>query len=98
MNLAPIYDLYRGYLIVNQGQATATSLSDLLENKYSHDKITRALNKDLMTSKNLWKVVKSRIKKINNKEGLLILDDTVEEKPHRQQKELFMLLLSAVFL
>ncbi len=88
MNLAPIYDLYSDYLIVNQGQATATSLSDLLENKYSHDKITRALSKELMTSKNLWKVVKPQIKQINNKEGVLILDDTVEEKPHMQQNEL----------
>ena len=75
-------------MIVNQGQATATSLSDLLENKYSHDKITRALSKELMTSKNLWKAVKPQIKKINDKEGVLILDDTVEEKPHMRENEL----------
>jgi len=88
MKLSPIFDLYSDYLIVNQGQATATALSSLLEKNYSHDKITRALSGENMTSKHLWQVVKPQVKKINDKEGVLILDDTVEEKPHMRENEL----------
>ena len=88
MKLSNIFDLYSDYLIVNQGQATATALSELLEKNYSHDTITRALSSKTLTSKDLWQAVKLQVKKINNEEGVLILDDTVEEKPYMQENEL----------
>ena len=88
MKLSPILDLYSDYLIVNQGQATATALSNLLEENYSHDKITRALSAKKLTSKDLWQAVKPQVKKINDKEGVLILDDTVEEKAYMRENEL----------
>ena len=39
-----IFDIYTDYLQVNSGQATATGLSKILDNKISHDQITYMLN------------------------------------------------------
>ena len=36
-----LVDLYTDYLIVVNGQATATGLSDVLDNEISHDKFRR---------------------------------------------------------
>ena len=36
-------ELYTNYLVVVNGQATATGLSAILDNKISHDKFTRML-------------------------------------------------------
>jgi DDE superfamily endonuclease len=81
-------DLYSDYLIVNQGQSTSTALSELLEGEYSHDKITRALSKETLDSKHLWQVVKPHVKPINRAGGVLILDDTVEEKAYMAESDL----------
>lgn len=88
MKLSKEFDLYSDYLIVNQGQATATDLSTLLEGHYSHDKITRSLSKETLGSKQLWQIVKPQAKGINNKNGVLILDDTIEEKPYMAENDL----------
>ena len=80
MKLSSEFDLCSDYLIVNQGQAT--DLSTLLDGHYSHDKITRSLSKQTLGSKQLWQIVKSQAKGINNKNGILILDDTIEQKPY----------------
>jgi hypothetical protein len=37
--VSPFFDLYSDYLLVNQGQTTATGLSALLDGKLSHDTI-----------------------------------------------------------
>lgn len=42
--VSPVFDLYSDYLLVNQGQTTATGLSALVEGKLSHDAITRSLH------------------------------------------------------
>ncbi len=86
--VSPLFDLYTDYLIINQGQSTATGLSALLEKKVSHDSITRALNEKSYRSKDLWKVVKPFVRTIESKEGVLILDDTVEEKPYTEENEI----------
>ena len=44
MNVLPLeLDLYSDYLVVNQGQASATRLAALLEGEFSHDAFTRKL-------------------------------------------------------
>jgi hypothetical protein len=40
----PLLDLYSDYLISSFAQTTATGLSLLLDNEYSHDQITRFLS------------------------------------------------------
>ena len=88
MKLSNEFDLYSDYLIINRGQVFATDLSKLLDGLYSHDKITRSLSKTHLGSKELWKIVKPHIQEINNDLGVLILDDTVEEKPYMAQNDL----------
>ena len=42
-NYEELVELYTDYLIVVNGQATATGLSDILDNKISYDRFTRML-------------------------------------------------------
>ena len=81
-------DLYSDYLIAQNQYATATGLSDLLEGRVSHDKVTRFLNSAETSSKELWKYVKPEIRKIQQKSGVLILDDTIEEKAYTDENEI----------
>lgn len=54
----------------------------------SHDKITRFLSKEDLSSKELWKLVKPVIRKQEQEDGVIIVDDTIENKPHTQESEL----------
>ncbi|WP_394351064.1 IS701 family transposase [Spirosoma arboris] len=81
-------DLYSDYLVVNQGQATATGLAALLDQQISHDRLTRSLSVTDYGSAQLWQVVKPFVQQIAHPDGLLLLDDTVEEKPYSQPNEL----------
>ena len=47
-------DIYSDYLIAQNQYATAVGLSDLLEGRISHDKVTRFLNGNEFTSRDLW--------------------------------------------
>lgn len=82
------FDLYVDYLMVSTAKTTATGLSDLLEGAVSHDKITRSLSERELTSKDLWKAVKPLIREIESKDAVLIVDDTIEEKPYTDESEL----------
>jgi hypothetical protein len=85
----PILDLYTDYLICQNKYATATGLSDLLSGSISHDKITRFLNGKGMNSKDLWEFIKPEIRKHEEKSGgVLILDDSIEEKPYTDENEI----------
>ena len=68
-------ELYTDYLISGNGYATATGLSAIMENEISHDKITRFLSKNEFTSRELWKKVKSTVRKIESDDACLIFDD-----------------------
>lgn len=81
-------DLYSDYLVVNQGQATATRLSALLEGHFSHDQLTRSLNQTDLGSAQLWQIVKPFVQQVARPDGVLVLDDTVEEKPYSQTNDL----------
>ena len=41
-----------------------------------------------MGDKDLWKIVKPQLRSIESPEALLIIDDTVEEKPYTDESEL----------
>jgi hypothetical protein len=84
-----LLDIYSDYLIAQNHYATATGLSDLLEGRISHDRITRFLNGKELTSKELWEYIKPEIRKIEQDTGgVLILDDTIEEKMHTNENEI----------
>jgi hypothetical protein len=81
-------DLYTDYLAVTFGYATAAGLSAMLDGSISHDKITRFLADGEWNSKDLWKQVKSTVREIESEDGVLIFDDTVEEKPWTDENDL----------
>lgn len=84
-----LLDIYSDYLIAQNHYATAIGLSDLLEGRISHDKITRFLNGKELSSKELWEYVKPEIRKIEQDTGgVLIVDDTIEEKMHTSENEI----------
>jgi len=84
-----LLDIYSDYLIAQNQYATAVGLSDLLEGRISHDKITRFLNSEERASKALWEYVRPEIRKIEeNKAGVLIIDDTIEEKTYTDENEI----------
>ena len=81
-------ELYTDYLISSFGQVTATGLSELLDGEISHDKITRFLSKEDYSSKELWQLVKKDVRRIEEEDGVLIFDDTVQEKPYSKESEI----------
>jgi len=84
-----LLDIYSDYLICQNKYATATGLSDLLSGDINHDKITKYLNSTDLGSKELWKYNKPEIRKHQTaKGGVLILDDSIEEKPYTDENEI----------
>jgi hypothetical protein len=84
-----ILDIYTDYLICQNSHATATGASDLLSGEIGHDKFTRLLNGTALGSHELWAYVKPEVRK-NEQEsgGVLILDDSIEEKPYTDENEI----------
>ncbi|MEM8722369.1 MAG: transposase [Cyanobacteria bacterium P01_G01_bin.39] len=83
-----LLELYSDYIVSSFGQITATGLSQVLAGKISHDKITRFLSQKELSSKQLWKLVKPVVREQERKDGVLIVDDTIEKKPHTSESEL----------
>lgn len=82
-----LLDLYSDYLISSFSYTTAAGLSEALEGAISHDKITRFLSLEEYDSEALWKLVKPTARNIEGDDGLLIFDDTIEEKPYTDENE-----------
>jgi SRSO17 transposase len=82
-----LLELYSDYIISSFGQITATGLSRVLSGVISHDKITRFLSEKDLDSKQLWKLVKPVVREYEQEEGVVIIDDTIENKPHTQESE-----------
>ena len=81
-------DLYTDYLLSTFGAATATGLSAMVDGDVSHDQITRFLSAQEYTSKDLWHQVKSTVRSIERDDGVLIFDDTIQEKAWTDESEL----------
>ena len=87
--MVSIADIYTDYLICQNKYATATGLSNLLLDDISHDQVTRFLNGNLLGSKELWRYVKPEVRRHETASGgVLILDDTIEEKPCTDENEI----------
>lgn len=80
-------ELYTDYLISTFGAATATGLSSMVEGDVSHDRVTRFLSERDYTSRDLWCQVKSTVRQIEREEGVLIFDDTIQEKAWTDENE-----------
>ncbi len=82
MKNVQILDLYTDYLMASFSLTTATGLANVINNRYSHDQITRFLEQDQLDQKEYWKLIKSVVREIETNDSVLIVDDFIEEKPH----------------
>ena len=80
-------DLYTDYLLSTFGAATATGLSAMVDGEVSHDRITRFLSAQEYTSQDLGRQVKATVRSIERKDGVLIFDDTIQEKAWTDESE-----------
>ena len=81
-------ELYTDYLLSTSGATTATGLSAMVDGEVSHDRISRFLAQRDYTSKDLWLQVKSTVRQLEDAEGVLIFDDTIQEKAWTDESEL----------
>ena len=88
MKAQQIADLYSDYLLASFGATTATGLSDLLEGKVSHDQVTRYLAGREKTASDLWRTVKALVRDVQSEAGVLIIDDSIEEKPYTDENDI----------
>jgi len=98
-----LLELYSDYLLSAFSHTTATGLSAMTAGEVSHDKVSRFLSERDLDSRRLWRLVKPVVrelekeveKEVVDKEagkdqiaGVLIIDDTIEEKPYTDESEL----------
>lgn len=83
-----LLDLYSDYLISAFGQTTATGLSALLNGAVSHDQVQRFLAREAQTSADLWRMVKPHVRQMQSEDGVMIVDDSIAEKPYTDENEL----------
>lgn len=83
-----LLELYSDYLISAFGQTTATGLSALLDGQVSHDRVQRFLASPKRTSAELWQIVKPHVRSIQRADGVLILDDSIAEKPSTDENDI----------
>jgi len=81
-------ELYVDYLISSFDATTATGLSGMLDGGVSHDAITRMLSSPSLTSKDLWLRAKPLVREIESDDGVLIIDDSLLEKPSTDESAL----------
>jgi hypothetical protein len=88
MKNGKLLDLYSDYLISAFGQTTATGLSSLLNGEVSHDQMQRSLAGEEQTSADLWRIAKPHIRKIESADGVMIVDDSIAEKPYTDENDI----------
>jgi hypothetical protein len=88
MKNGKLLDLYSDYLISAFGQTTATGLSALLNGEISHDQMQRSLADEEQTSADLWRIAKPHVRKIERADGVMIVDDSIGEKPYTDENDI----------
>jgi len=83
-----LLDLYSDYLISSFGPTTATGLAGLMGGTVSHDRVQRFLAHKQRTSADLWRVVKPHVRTIQSDDGVLIIDDSIAEKPYTDENDI----------
>jgi hypothetical protein len=88
MDNKELLDIYTDYLISSFGLTTQTGLSQLLDGAISHDRIQRMLASPAQSGKELWQIVKPYVRQIQSEDGVLIIDDSISEKPYTDENEI----------
>jgi hypothetical protein len=82
-----ITTLYTDYLMSRFGRVMVTTMSSVLEEDISHDKITSYFAENQVDRKRLWLSANLFVKKYLSGDVFPILDDTVIEKHHNNEDE-----------
>jgi len=88
MKNSELLDIYSDYLISAFGQTTATGLAGLLGGSVSHDQIQRLLAQAPSRGADLWQIVKPYVRQIQQDDGVLIIDDSIAEKPYTDENDI----------
>lgn len=89
MKAPRIMDLYSDFLMTSPNIVSALLLENILDKEYSHDSITRMLAQHELSQKEYWLKIKPLVRQIeSDKDGVIAIDDTIEEKPHSGENEL----------
>jgi hypothetical protein len=83
-----LLDLYSDYLLSSLSATTATGLSDLMRNEISHDQVSRMLNSRRLEPKDWWQMVKPQVRSMQREDGIMIIDDSIVEKPYTDENEI----------
>ena len=83
-----LLDLYSDYLISAFRQTTATGLAAVLNGQIRHDRVQRLLASPVRTTKDVWRVAKPHVRAIEGVEGVLIVDDSIAEKPYTDENDI----------
>ncbi len=93
-----LLDLYTDYLIAGFSQTTATGFASVLNNQVTHDMATQLLSSGYISSKRLWGMVKPMCEEIEDENGVLIIDDSIEAKPYKRFLLLIRYILSRLII
>jgi hypothetical protein len=83
-----LLDLSSDDLISSFGQTTGTGMAEWLGGSISHDRIQRLLSKQDFTAADLWQIVKPHVRGMQQGDGVLIIDDSIAEKPYTDENEI----------
>jgi len=83
-----LLDLYTDFLMTSPNVASALVMSKMLQDAYSHDSITRMLAQNELDQSIFWKLIKPTIRQIESEDGIISIDDTIENKPYSEENEL----------
>ena len=83
-----LLELYSDYLLSSFGATPATGLSALVDGAVSHDQVTRFLSAADYDGRTLWQQVKPLVRDLQQADGVLIVDDTIQPKPHTDENDL----------
>jgi len=85
MKNSELLDIYSDYLISAFGQTTATGLSG---GSISHDQMQRFSAQEASSGDDLWQIAKPYVRQIEQDDGVIIIDDSIAEKPYTDENEI----------
>jgi hypothetical protein len=88
MKYPKLLDLYTDFLVTSPNIVSSLLLSKIVNNAHSHDSITRMLAQAELEQKEFWRLIKPSIRQIEQEDGVICIDDTIENKPHSDENEL----------
>ena len=88
MNKKELLDIYSDYLVSAFGPTTGTGLAEVLKGSISHDQVQRFLAGPEFTSADLWHMVKPHVRAIQQDDGVMIVDDSIAEKPYTDENDI----------